>query len=677
MKKRTLLLFTLLIAGITFVFVYRYYNHESRSTSLTVSEKKWIEENKSTSIDIEVINDYPIFGMNGTGVFYDFLKDMANDIKLEANEIPYLKTSTTSTDGLRFRIVKSDEKTTEDDLLLFKDYYIAVGKEYRRINRIVDMADITFGIFEGDVENISYHLKSAKNISYKTYTTIDDLYKALENNEVGMIIVPNMMYIDNVISKNYSINYYFTEITNKIVLTLSNNEQLNKIIKKYYKKWLETKFVEEYDKEYFNYYISLSNTSSKEKATFVSKEYVYGYIDNPPYETKVNSKVSGIAGEYLNRISRFAGIDFKYKKYKNKKALEKAIKNKKVDVYFDYYGINNDNYKPTLSTFIEEYVVLGVNSDNYIVNSFESLKGLDIVMIEDNLLYNYVSSNIDANIKKCSTINELVRNSKNKVIVVDKNIYNYYSKTKFSNFIVLYTDIMMNDYRFMVKSDNVSFYNLVNYVINTNSYYNYRNSGLDSLSESFLTSKSFQQVYITVLLLIFIPLIILLIFIKGMKKRTVNKKIVIEDRHKYTDVLTSLKNRNYLNLKIKEWEDSNVYPQAVVVIDLNNVKYVNDNYGHAEGDQLIIEAAGKLVNTQLENSEIMRTDGNEFLVYLIGYSETQVSTYVKKLSKEMKKLPYEFGAGVGYSMILDKIKTLDDAINEATICMTKDKEESK
>ena len=113
------------------------------------------------------------------------------------------------------------------------------------------------------------------------------------------------------------------------------------------------------------------------------------------------------------------------------------------------------------------------------------------------------------------------------------------------------------------------------------------------------------------------------------------------------------------------------------MVDLNNIKYVNDNYGHEEGDQLIIKAAGILVNTQLENSEIIRTDGNEFLIYLVGYSERQISTYTKKLSKEMKSLPHEFGAAVGFSMITDEIKTLDDAINEATLDMISDKEEYK
>ena len=43
----------------------------------------------------------------------------------------------------------------------------------------------------------------------------------------------------------------------------------------------------------------------------------------------------------------------------------------------------------------------------------------------------------------------------------------------------------------------------------------------------------------------------------------------------------------------------------------------------------------------------------------------------------MKELPHEFGACVGYSMIFDEIKSLDDAINEATLDMINAKEDFK
>ena len=678
MKKKIVIIVPIIIALVAFIFVYRYYNHQDRKNSLTVTEKRWVQDNSSKTFDLEVINDYPVYGMDGEGVFYDFINDFKKNIGLEFNEIPYLKTSDTTTDGLRFRILDGDSKLSDNDLFLFEDYYVAVGKEYRRINHIKDMKDITFGVFEDDADTVSYYLKSGTNISYKKYKSIDELYKALDNNDVNMIIVPNMMYLDKIIdNSSYSINYYFTEMTDKIVLTLGNDKELNNIVKKYFNKWKETKFVNEYDKDYFNYYLTKNNLSSKEKTALSSKSYVYGYVDNIPYETKVNGKVSGIAAEYLKRVSRLADIEFKYKKYSSVAELKKAVDNNDVDIYFDYYGISSDQYKATISTFIEDYVVLGHQKDNYIINSFESIRNKDVAMLSSDALYNYVNNNGKANIKTYGSLDKLIKNAGDRLVIVDRNVYNKYQNSKFKDYTILYMDTMMNDYKFMIKNSDKAFYNLVNYTINTNSYYNYRNSGLESLSESFLEGSSFEQVYTIILIIIFVPLIILSIIYFVLKHKRAVKKVKITNRHKYTDMLTSLKNRNYLNAKMPEWEDSKVFPQAIVMIDLNQVKYVNDNYGHEEGDKLIVDAASKLVNTQLENSEIIRTDGNEFLIYLVGYSEKQIQTYTKKLAKELKKLPHEFGAGVGYSMILDEIKTLDDAINEATLEMIANKEDYK
>ena len=678
MKKKLIIIVPLIIAIITFIFVYRYYNKEDKTTTLTVQEKRWVENNKEQTFDFEVVNDYPLYGTNGEGVIFDFIKDFEEKIGIEFNKIPYLKTSSPTTEGIKINIYSNNTKLTKKDLFLFNDNYVAIGKTYQRINHIRDMKNIKFGVLKEDTDEISFYLKSGTNLSYKPYENITSLYEALDKNEVNMIIVPNIMYLDYTIEKDkYYLNYYFTEIRKQLAITLGDNKELNNIIKKYYNKWRQTNYIKEYNEAYLNYYIEKNKLSAKTKASLISKNYIYGYVKNEPYELKVNGKVAGIAGEYIDRISRLADINFKYKEYPNLKALQKAIDKGDVDIYFDYYNYSNDKYLATLSTFIEDYVVLAQQEDNPTVNSFESLKGQDIAMIKGDSLYNYFINNSRANIKGYKDIDTLVKNSNKKYIVVDREIYTYYQNTEFKKLKLFYQDTMMNDYQFMVKNDNQAFYDLFNYIINTNSYYNYRNAGIQNLNASILEDSTLEQVYMIVLITIFTPIILLILFYLAMKKKKQVKKIKIQDRHKYTDMLTSLKNRNYLNAKMREWEDCEVFPQSIVIVDLNNVKYVNDNYGHEEGDQLIIKAAGILVNTQLENSEIIRTDGNEFLIYLVGYSDRQISTYTKKLSKEMRNLPHGFGAAVGYSMITDEIKTLDDAINEATLEMITNKEEYK
>ena len=146
---------------------------------------------------------------------------------------------------------------------------------------------------------------------------------------------------------------------------------------------------------------------------------------------------------------------------------------------------------------------------------------------------------------------------------------------------------------------------------------------------------------------------------------------------RYIDSLTSLKNRNYLNENISKWNKNTIYPQTMVVIDLNRIQEINDTLGYEQGDAQIRAAANILIKTQLDNSDVMRTDGNEFIIYFIGYQTKQITAYLHKLNKEFKKLPYEYGACIGYSMIENDLKSIVDAINEATLDVKKQKEMQK
>ena len=64
------------------------------------------------------------------------------------------------------------------------------------------------------------------------------------------------------------------------------------------------------------------------------------------------------------------------------------------------------------------------------------------------------------------------------------------------------------------------------------------------------------------------------------------------------------------------------------------------------------------------------------MIYLVGHDEKEIVSYIRKLNKEMKTIAHGFGAAVGYSMITDAIKTIDDAVNEATLDMRTQKEEA-
>lgn len=678
MKKKTLFIFIpLLICALVFVGVYVTLNYEDKDTSLTILEKRWIEQNSKTKVNLDMVNDIAVIGNSGTGVIFDFASDFELETELEFNKIPYSKSSSPSSTELKFRILGSDVELTDKDLLLYEDGYVILGNTAEIYGATSEIKDKVIGTLTTDTAEISYYMRGATNITYKTYGDVDKLIAAYQTEEVEMIILPYILYLDRTISLGDTyINYYFTDLSRKVVLTLTNsNDKLNSIIRKYFKNWKENHYVDSYNKQLLNYYISSKNMADKTKVNMLSKTYVYGYVENEPYEVKIDGKVLGIAGEYIERIKRLTGIDVEYRSYKNKEELKKAIQEKKIDIYFDNSGMSATGYQETISPFIEKYVVLGNEKIGKVVTSFESLKRKEVNILGTNLIYNYFKDNSKATLIPKTTLEGLKEN--NKLIIVDKETYEYYRTNKFKNYEVLYSNTITPDYVFRIKSENTDFYQLFNYIITTNSYYNYRLLGLDSLDVGLIERTTFTELYLIILGLVLLPILVLIFLYLFFKKKKEVTKVKKEDRRKYTDILTSLKNRNYLNLNMETWENSKVYPQSVIVIDLNNISYVNDNYGHEEGDKLIVKAASILVNTQLENSEIMRTDGNEFLIYMVGYSENQVDTYVNKLTKELKELPHGFGAAVGYSMITDDIKTLDDAINEASLDMRTRKEEAR
>ena len=174
-----------------------------------------------------------------------------------------------------------------------------------------------------------------------------------------------------------------------------------------------------------------------------------------------------------------------------------------------------------------------------------------------------------------------------------------------------------------------------------------------------------------------IVLVILLLIYRSSKKVKLQKKVKKEDKLKFVDHLTTLKNRNYLNENLTRWNKNTIYPQSVIVIDLKKVQDINDTLGYEEGDKQIQAAANILIKTQLDNTDIIRTNGNEFMIYLVGFNQKQITSYIHKLNKEFNNLPYQYGVCISYSMIMDDLKSIEDAINECVEAIKSQKSEQK
>ncbi len=433
---------------------------------------------------------------------------------------------------------------------------------------------------------------------------------------------------------------------------------------------------EYFKREEFNLFVNSLGITETEVDAMQSITYNYGFINNSPYEVIMSGNYGGIVAMYLYDFGAFGKIEFNYTKYRNLKKFKKAIDNKEVDLYFNYYNLK-DEYHNVNSKILVEYSVVASKNNGLVVNSVNSLVGNTVYVEENSLIASYLASIKGIDIKTYKDDKELKKlNKEDAIIVIDRNIFNLYSSKELTNYTERFNDTLNSTYNFRSKVDS-AFYKLFSKYVMTKDNKEMVYKGMYSHSMTVKTGSVLSTIAKYILITLTVFGVIFIIFYKSSKKIKVAKKIKKENKLKFIDQLTTLKNRNYLSEYINSWNNNTIYPQTMIVIDLNNIQFINDTLGYEEGDKQIKSAANILIKTQLDNSDIMRTDGNEFLIYLIGYTQKQVTNYIHKLNKEFKKLPYEYGAEFGYSMINDSIKTIEDAIIEATDEMKKQKKKAE
>jgi diguanylate cyclase (GGDEF)-like protein len=84
----------------------------------------------------------------------------------------------------------------------------------------------------------------------------------------------------------------------------------------------------------------------------------------------------------------------------------------------------------------------------------------------------------------------------------------------------------------------------------------------------------------------------------------------------YHDALTGLYNNAFLEEELRRLDTSRQLPISLIMADVDNLKLINDAFGHMEGDQLIIEAGAILRSCCRQEDLIARCGGDEFIMLL-------------------------------------------------------------
>ncbi|WP_367989904.1 diguanylate cyclase [Vibrio sp. NTOU-M3] len=152
------------------------------------------------------------------------------------------------------------------------------------------------------------------------------------------------------------------------------------------------------------------------------------------------------------------------------------------------------------------------------------------------------------------------------------------------------------------------------------------------------------------------------------------------------DGLTKIKNRRFIDNKISELisiHGRHQLPMSLILLDVDNFKLYNDNYGHIEGDKCLIALADMLQELFTRSDETVGRYGGEEFVVLLGHTDAeQALIEAKRIHKALDalKLKHEYSAAAqvvtvsqgvlsltpkGFESIDELYKLADNALYEA------------
>lgn len=102
------------------------------------------------------------------------------------------------------------------------------------------------------------------------------------------------------------------------------------------------------------------------------------------------------------------------------------------------------------------------------------------------------------------------------------------------------------------------------------------------------------------------------------------------------DALTGLANRYRYQDLLRKLDRVENYPLAIVIGDVNGLKYVNDTYGHHMGDQYIKDIAKVLADCCPKNGYVARYGGDEFATLLVKSPAEAVEVYIDDVNRALK-----------------------------------------
>lgn len=143
----------------------------------------------------------------------------------------------------------------------------------------------------------------------------------------------------------------------------------------------------------------------------------------------------------------------------------------------------------------------------------------------------------------------------------------------------------------------------------------------------------------------------------------------------FHDHLTGLRNRHSLLTDLAHYIEKQPEQLALLMIDLDRFKYINDSLGHQVGDQVLVAVAEHMRQVTGENERLYRLGGDEFVVLLVDGSNDRATVFAQTL---LDRFAIEMAVGsrtisltpsIGISLFPQHSENANDLLTKADVAM--------
>lgn len=702
----------LIVIYIISMFYAPVYASESsdKSVRLSAEEMMWLENNKNRTFTLGLTPqagfEYFSYNEEQDGYMLPLANKISADLGIKINlsvTDNWNEVYTGLQNGSVDILYGANETAERSKFMAFtkpvlKTPYAIISKKDGPVHTIGDLDNRWVGFVRGDfaVDELS---KLYKNVNYnrRLFRSLDEGIEALKNGEIDAFIILGGPIVYDYIYRFPELSYAFKIGAITSDMTFSTRKE-DKILVDILNK--EISYLEDHElpemlrSSEMKYNFKVIRITEKEQKWLdndgtavigVTKDYL-------PFDYYEKGQFKGIDASILKEISRMTGIKLKYD-YSTFDDLASKLNSGAIDVLNIAKTSEREKYityTSPLST--ERDIIVGRKSEKDVKDIY-GLEGKSVAVVKGFWHYDLLRKNLsNVNIIETNSIQasmRLVHEGVADFLIENPSVVRYYTE-EFEYFDLVQRGSTSTDsyLYFGISKAKPELASIMNKVLPLMDLEELNRKGYEEVPHhnSSLGYRRLVLMVVGLVILLFIIIMLVIKLFRDLVNEKTEKELLRQREYLLSiDTLTELHNRNYLSTKVIGNLEDLPFPQVLIVADLNDLKLINDNYGHISGDILLKSFAAVLREACPKESQIFRVGGDEFLVILTGSSEKEALETIRKIRETTEAKELVFGQGdklnmaaaLGYSIRYSKEIIFDELIETADSNMYMDKRSIK